>query len=132
MKTNAPHSFASNAPIIQAIAAGEIDYGLPNHYYLLGFKKAEGAAVPVDQAFFAAGDVGNLVNVAGVGILATTKHRDAAEKFVRFLLSPIVQQYFSSDTLEYPVITGGIIANPALVPTDQLMKLAMLRAVGLL
>jgi iron(III) transport system substrate-binding protein len=124
MKANAPRAFASNAPIIQAIASGEIDYGLPNHYYLLGFKKADDVEIPVEQAFFAAGDVGNLVNVAGVGILASTKHREAAEKFVRFLLSPIVQQYFSSDTLEYPVLTGGIVANPNLVPTDQLIKLA--------
>jgi iron(III) transport system substrate-binding protein len=124
VKANMPHSFASNAPIIQAIASGEIDYGLPNHYYLLGFKKAEGVDVPVDQTFFAAGDVGNLVNVAGVGILASAKHKEAAEKFVRFLLSPVTQQYFSSDTLEYPVITKDIIANPSLVSPDQLMKLA--------
>lgn len=124
MKANTPHSFASNAPIIQAIMSGEIDYGLPNHYYLLGFKKADDVHIPVDQTFFAAGDVGNLVNVAGVGILTSAKHKEAAEKFVRFLLSPIAQQYFSSDTLEYPVITEGIIANPSLVPADQLMKLA--------
>ncbi len=124
MKANTPHSFASNAPIIQAIIAGEIDYGLPNHYYLLGFKKADDVHIPVDQTFFAAGDVGNLVNVAGVGILTSAKHKEAAEKFVRFLLSPIVQQYFSSDTLEYPVITEGIITNPSLVPADQLIKLA--------
>jgi iron(III) transport system substrate-binding protein len=148
MKANAPHSFASNAPIIQAIMSGEIDYGLPNHYYLLGFKKADDVHVPVDQAFFAAGDVGNLVNVAGVGVLASAKNKAAAEKFVRFLLSPVVQQYFSSDTLEYPVLTEGIIANPALVSPDELMKLtppvtlddlddmegtlALLRSVGLL
>jgi len=148
MKANAPHSFAGNAAIIQAIASGEIDYGLPNHYYLLGFKKAEGAQVPVEQTFFANGDAGNLVNVAGVGILASAKHRDAAEKFVRFLLSPIVQQYFSSDTLEYPVISKGLITNPNLVPTEQLIQvaprvtlddlddlegtLALLRSVGLL
>lgn len=124
MKANAPRTFASNAPIIQAIIAGEIDYGLPNHYYLLGFKKADDVHIPVDQTFFQAGDVGNLVNVAGVGILTSSKHREAAEKFVRFLLSPIVQQYFSSDTLEYPVITDGIITNPGLVPTDQLQQLA--------
>jgi iron(III) transport system substrate-binding protein len=124
MKANMPHSFAGNAPIIQAISAGEIDYGLPNHYYLLGFKKADGVSVPVEQTFFAAGDVGNLVNVAGVGILTTAKHREAAEKFVRFLLSPIAQQYFSSDTLEYPVITQGIISNPGLAAADELMKLA--------
>ena len=123
MKKNAPRSFASNAPIITAIASGEIDYGLPNHYYLLGFKKPEDTVFPVDQTFFAPGDAGNLVNVAGVGILATAKNPAAAEKFVRFLLSPLVQQYFSSDTLEYPVV-GGIIANPNLVSLDELIKLA--------
>ena len=124
MKANAPHAFPSNTPIIQAIMSGEVDYGLPNHYYLLGFKKAEGATVAVDQTFFAAGDVGNLVNVAGVGVLSSALHKEAADKFVRFLLSPIVQQYFSSDTLEYPVISDGIIPNPGLVPGDELMKLA--------
>jgi iron(III) transport system substrate-binding protein len=124
MKANAPHSFASNAPIIQAIMSGEIDYGLPNHYYLLGFKKADDVHIPVNQTFFAPGDVGNLVNVAGVGILASSKHKEAAEKFIRFLLTPIAQQYFSSDTLEYPVITTGIIPNPSLLAPDQLTKLA--------
>jgi iron(III) transport system substrate-binding protein len=125
MKVNAPHAFASNAPIIQAIMSGEIDYGLPNHYYLLGFKKAEGVSVDVDQTFFADGDVGNLVNVAGVAVLAgDSKQKGSAEAFVRFLLSPVVQQYFSSDTLEYPVITKGIIPNPSLVAPDQLLKVA--------
>jgi iron(III) transport system substrate-binding protein len=123
MKANGARAFPGNAPIIQAIAAGGIDYGLPNHYYLLGFKKAEDVEFPVEQTFFAAGDVGNLVNVAGVGILATAKNREAAEKFVRFLLSPVAQQYFASDTLEYPV-TEGIIANPALVGLDELIQLA--------
>lgn len=149
MKANTPHAFASNAPIIQAIASGEIDYGLPNHYYLLGFKKAEGVSVPVEQTFFSAGDIGNLVNVAGVGILAGEgKQRGSAEAFVRFLLSPVVQQYFSSDTLEYPVITNELIPNANLVPPDELKKiappvtlddlddlegtLALLRSVGLL
>jgi iron(III) transport system substrate-binding protein len=124
MKANTPHAFASNAPIIQAIMSGEIDYGLPNHYYLLGFKKADDVHIPVDQTFFAPGDVGNLVNVAGVGVLASALHKEAADKFVRFLLSPICQQYFSSDTMEYPVITEGIITNPALLSPDELTKLA--------
>jgi iron(III) transport system substrate-binding protein len=123
MKDNDARTFASNAPIIQAIAAGEIDFGLPNHYYLLGFKKAEGVTVPVEQTFFGAGDVGNLVNVSGVGILATAKHRDAAEAFVRFLLTPLVQQYFASDTLEYPVV-AGVVASPGLVGRDELIRLA--------
>ena len=41
MKKNGAHSYPNNVAILQAIARGEADYGLPNHYYLLNFKKSE-------------------------------------------------------------------------------------------
>jgi len=122
MKKNGTHAQANNVAILQAIARGEVDYGLPNHYYLLNFKKSE-TKFAVDQTSFAAGDVGNLINVAGVGILATSTHRDAAERFVRFLLSPTAQQYFASEVSEYPVI-DNVITNTRLVPRDELLRLA--------
>jgi len=61
--------------------------------------------------------------VAGMGILATGAHHDAAERFIRFVLSPIAQQYFASEVSEYPVI-DGIMMNERLVPRDELLKLA--------
>ena len=125
---------------------GEIDYGLPNHYYLLNFKKTE-MKFPVAQTFFAPGDPGNLVNCAGAGILATGQNRAAAEAFVRFLLSTTAQQYFASEVSEYPVI-DGIITNAHLLPREEMLRiaapvtlddlddldgtLALLRTVGLL
>jgi iron(III) transport system substrate-binding protein len=146
MKKNGAHAQASNVAILQSIARSEADYGLPNHYYLLNFKKSE-AKFSVDQTSFAPGDVGNLVNVAGVGILATSTHRDAAERFVRFLLSSTAQQYFASEVSEYPVI-DNVITNTRLMPRDELLRvtpnvrlddlddldgtLALLRSVGLL
>lgn len=122
MKKNGTHAQANNVAILQAIARGEVDYGIPNHYYLLNFKKSE-AKFAVDQTSFAAGDVGNLVNVAGVGMLATSTHPDAAERFVRFLLSPTAQQYFASEVSEYPV-TDNVITNTRLMPRDELLRLA--------
>ena len=122
MKKNGAHAQANNVAILQAIARGDVDYGLPNHYYLLNFKKSE-AKFSVDQTSFRPRDVGNLVNVAGVGILATSTHRDAAERFVRFLLSPTAQQYFASEVSEYPV-TDNVITNTRLVPRDELLRLA--------
>lgn len=122
MKKNGTHAYANNVAILQAVARGEIDYGLPNHYYLLNFKKSE-ARFNVEQASFEPGDVGNLVNVAGMGILATGAHHDAAERFIRFVLSPIAQQYFASEVSEYPVI-DGVMTNERLVPRDELLKLA--------
>src|SRR5262245_6415254 len=122
MKKNGTHSYPNNVAILQAIVRGEVDYGLPNHYYLLNFKKTE-AKFAVEQAHFAPGDVGNLVNVAGIGILATATHRDAAERFVKFVLSPTAQQYFASEVSEYPVIEN-IMTNARLAPREELMQLA--------
>src|SRR6202008_4340655 len=109
MKKNGTHAYANNVAILQALARGEVDYGLPNHYYLINFKKSE-ARFNVDQTSFAPGDVGNLVNVAGMGILATATHRYAAERFIRFVLSPTSQQYFASEVSEYPVV-DNIMTN---------------------
>ena len=98
-------SYPRNSAIIQAIADGEIDLGLPNHYYLLRFKDDD-PNFPVEQTFFAPGDPGNLVNVAGVGILSSSDNEDAAMRFVSFLLSEASQEFFGTDTKEYPVIDG--------------------------
>ena len=122
MKANGAKKYAKNTPIIEALAAGEIDLGLPNHYYLLRFKKGN-SSYPVAQTFFKADDPGNLVNIAGIGILKSSDNKDTALKFVEFLLSAKAQQYFTSDVFEYPVI-DGVIPNANLLPLSELLELA--------
>lgn len=122
MKANGTEKYAKNTPIIEALAAGEIDLGLPNHYYLLRFKKSD-ADYPVAQTFFKASDPGNLVNIAGVGVLKTAENQETALKFVEFLLSAKAQQYFTSDVFEYPVIES-VTQNPNLVPLSELIQAA--------
>ena len=121
MKANGAKSYPKNTPIIQALASGEIDLGLPNHYYLFRFKKGD-SKFPVEQAFFKAGDPGNLVNVAGIGLLKTSSHSQAAYAFIEFLLSAKAQQFFVSEVFEYPV-TDEVIPNVKLLPLDELLKL---------
>jgi iron(III) transport system substrate-binding protein len=120
MIENEAQVYPKNTAIIQGIAAGEVDYGLPNHYYLLRFKTAD-KDYPVEQSSFEAGDIGNLVNVAGVGVLKTSSHREAAQKFVAYLLSSKAQQYFTSETFEYPVV-ADVIASPRLQPLESLRE----------
>ena len=122
MKANGAKKYAKNTPIIEALAAGEIDLGLPNHYYLLRFKKAD-SDYPVAQTFFKTSDPGNLVNVAGIALLKSTENKETALKFVDFLLSAKAQQYFTSDVFEYPVIEG-VTQNPNLVPLSELIQAA--------
>ena len=122
MKVNEAKAYPKNTAIIEAIAAGEIDLGLANHYYLLRFKKAD-PDFPVEQDFFERHDIGNLVNVAGVGILRTSRNREQAERFVRFLLSSEAQRYFVGEVFEYPVVQANV-ENPSLVDINELIDLA--------
>jgi iron(III) transport system substrate-binding protein len=103
MQANGTVTFEGNADIVRAVAAGEISVGLVNHYYKYEIEKEEGAELPVENHFFEAGDVGSLVNVAGVGVLATADNTEQAEAFVRYLLAEEAQTYFAEETAEYPL-----------------------------
>jgi iron(III) transport system substrate-binding protein len=107
LKNNGVKTFESNRQIVEAVAAGEIDYGLVNHYYL-ALVKAEQPDAPIANKFLAAGDPGALVNVAGVGILATTERAKDAQTFVDFLLSDEGQRFYSTEAEEneYPLVAG--------------------------
>jgi iron(III) transport system substrate-binding protein len=122
MQANEAKKYPKNTPIIRALAAGEIQLGLPNHYYLLREKNKD-PNYPVSQQFFADGDIGNLVNVAGIGVLKAGKNKEAAAKFVQFLLGKSAQTHFATKTFEYPVI-AGIQQDKHLVPLDTLTKTA--------
>lgn len=124
IQANEPVVFPSNAPIVQAVAASEIDAGFVNHYYLFQFLAEEGEDFPVRNYHPRAGDVGAMVNVAGVGIVNTTDNKEAAEAFVRFLLRESSQQYFNTETNEYP-LSANIQLNPILVPLNQIQTPAV-------
>ncbi len=123
VKHNGAKTYAKNTPILQALAAGEIDLGLPNHYYLLRFKKAD-ADFPVAQTFFESGDVGNLVNVAGIGVLKSSKNTEMANKLVAFLLEKEAQEFFTSEVFEYPV-RRDVAPHSGLEAFDDLDKNAL-------
>ena len=131
MKALNPKSYASNTPMIQALAAGEIDVALTNHYYVLRLKhgdaKSDDANVspsaPVGTYHFADGDVGNLALVTGAGILETNDQSEAAQDFLRFLLSQEAQVYAASVVNEYPVIQETDVP-PYLMAPDQALRLS--------
>lgn len=122
MIANNTQVYSNNTSQVEAIAAGEVDFALVNNYYLLRFLSND-PNYPVAQTFFEDEDIGNMVNVAGVGILATSRNYDVALQFVEFLLSNQAQQYFTGTVYEYPV-TEGVIQNPALVDFDTLLAVS--------
>jgi iron(III) transport system substrate-binding protein len=120
LAANRPQEFPGNAPIVAATDAGEIEAGLVNHYYLIRLR-AEGAGANAENWFIPAGDVGTLIMTAGAGILSTTDQPELAQDFVAFLLSVEAQQYFASETFEYPLIEG-VAPAPGLPPLDEINR----------
>lgn len=106
MKDNDAQIYLKNSAIVEAIDKGEIDLGLVNHYYTWEVSQALGRDIEVENGFFAPGDIGNLVNVSGVGIMATSEKQQAAQDLINYLTSDAVQVKFVEDTHEYSLIPG--------------------------
>jgi iron(III) transport system substrate-binding protein len=108
LQDNEPKTYEKNTPIVEAVAAGEIDLGLVNHYYLYLVKEEQPDA-PVANHFLAGDDPGALVSVAGAGVLETADDDGSdAERFVEFLLSDEGQRFYTEEAeeAEYPVVEG--------------------------
>ena len=109
--------YEKNGAILDAVEAGEIDLGLINHYYWYAKAKEVGVEnLKSKIAQFESQDVGNLRNVAGVGILSENPN---AKVFVEYLLSQQGQQYFVEQTGEYPLV-AGIELLEGLVPLSDI------------
>jgi iron(III) transport system substrate-binding protein len=120
VKENDPKEYEKNTPIVEAVAAGEVDLGLVNHYYLYLVQEEQPDA-PIANHFLAEGDPGALVSVAGAGVLATSDQSAEAERFVEFLLSEQGQRFYSeqAEEAEYPLI-AGVDAKEGLPPLSEL------------
>lgn len=118
---NDPVLYESNTPTVAAVGAGEVEVGFVNHYYLYRFLAEQGESFPARNYFLPSGGPGSLVMVAGVGRLASSENEDALA-LVDYLLSEPAQEYFASQTYEYPLIA-------AVEPSVELLPLADLNTV---
>ena len=120
IEANDPKLYESNSQVVEAIAAGEIEVGFVNHYYLFLLKEEQPDA-PVANHYLEGGDPGALVNVAGAGIVAGSDDLGAAQRFVEFLLSDEGQRFYSdrAEEAEYPLV-DGIEPKEGLPPLDSL------------
>lgn len=117
---NRPRAYRNNVLIVDAVGRGEISIGLVNHYYLFRFLAERGESFPV-RHHHTQRDAGSLINVAGVGILDTARHPEAALSFIEFLLSEEAQRYFAEETREYPLAhTDTIALHPLVRPLSDI------------
>lgn len=144
---NEPVTLSNNVDILNAVNDGQVQLGLANHYYWYNLAKEQGADNLAAQVkYLAPGDVGALVNVAGVGVLASSENPELANALVAELLSEDSQRYFLQETSEYPVIASLTVDEEGRPQLDELQgpdidlsdlasldqTQALLREVGLL
>jgi iron(III) transport system substrate-binding protein len=96
-----PTLINGDTKILEAIAAGQCDVGVTNHYYLARIV-AKNAGFPVAPFWANQGTTGTHVNISGAGITAHAKNRANAVKFLEFLSSPEAQQMFADLSFEFP------------------------------
>lgn len=106
--------YEGNSAAVAAVAAGEVDVALVNHYYMYALLR-ENPDAPLTNYFFPGDDIGNLVNVAGAAILKSTDNLPLAQQFITYMLSRTAQQYFVENTFEYPLLIG-MEADERLIP----------------
>ncbi len=97
---------------VRAIAAGEGDVAVVNHYYVAQMLAGDGAdrraaesvrVIFPDQGSSETPLGGAHVNISGAGVIKTAPNRENAIRFIEFLLRDESQKALVSGTLEYPV-----------------------------
>jgi iron(III) transport system substrate-binding protein len=146
LKANGVKTYNDNALILKAVNDGEIELGLINHYYWYQLANEIGTDKMVARNHFTTnGDPGALVNVAGVGVLKSSDHKEAAAAFVSYLLGTSAQRFFAEKNFEFP-LAGGVKPLPSLPKLAEIQSpdidlsdlgtldqtLAMLKETGLL
>ena len=116
--------YGKSSQIVEAVAKGEVVLGVVNHYYIYRYLATQPTApiaplMPDQQD----GGMGAIQNVAGIGIVKSTKHLDTAKRLLEFLVSPEGQKMFADLNKEYP-LRPDVAADPALP------KRASFRAAG--
>lgn len=104
---------------IKAVSAGECGVAVSNTYYLVRLLRSAkpedkkvmdniGIVWPNQKSY------GTHVNISGGGMLKTAPHKEAAVKFMEYLVSDLAQEYFAEGNNEWPVLANAATRNEAL------------------
>lgn len=115
--TRNAETYQDEESVVAAVNRGDVACGLINQYYWYRLRLEVGVnRMHSTLYYFPDHNVGSIVNISGVAVLASSSHRQAAESFVRFLVSAAGQRIIAhSDDFEYPARPGAL-PNKALPP----------------
>jgi iron(III) transport system substrate-binding protein len=102
---NDPQIFGSDSDVLDAIADGDCDVGLTNHYYLER-ELADDPDFPVAPVWADQQGRGTHVNLSGIGVVRGSDKADEARELIEYFLRPAEERVFVENNHEFPVRGG--------------------------
>jgi iron(III) transport system substrate-binding protein len=99
---NEPEILGSDTDVLEAIADGDCDVGLTNHYYL-GRELDEDPDFPVAPVWADQDGRGTHVNLSGLGVVKGSARKEEATDLIAFLLREEQQKIFRANNHEFSV-----------------------------
>ncbi|MBZ9884453.1 iron ABC transporter substrate-binding protein [Mesorhizobium sp. CA10] len=114
-------AYKGNSTVMKAVNAGEIDGGVIYHYYYFGDQAKTGEnSGNVGLHYFKNQDPGAFVSVSGGGVLASSKHPNEAQAFLKWVTGKGGQDVLKTGTSYEYAIGKDAQSNPKLVPLTDL------------
>jgi iron(III) transport system substrate-binding protein len=110
---NDPRILGSDVDVLEAIATGQCDLGLTNHYYLAR-ELAEDPEYPVAPVWADQDGAGAHANLSGAGVVAASDRQADAARLVAFLTEPESQRDIAAN--------GEFPANPDAPPARHIQE----------
>ncbi|KTB57419.1 iron ABC transporter substrate-binding protein [Pseudomonas allii] len=120
MKANAS-IYRGNSAVLKAVNAGQVDSGVIYHYYSFVDQSKTGENSKNTQLhYFKHQDPGAFVSISGAGVLASSKHQEQAQAFLKWITGKDGQAILKDgNSFEYAVGENAQ-SNPKLTPLAQL------------
>ncbi|WP_299322167.1 extracellular solute-binding protein [Parasphingopyxis sp.] len=99
---------------IRAVAAGECDVAIVNHYYFARLMGTEPEVTDGLAVFWPNAEAGVHVNISGMGMSRNAPNPELAQQFLEFAVSDRAQRFFAELTNEYPAVASVTYENAAL------------------
>lgn len=110
-----------NSTAMKAVNAGQFEGALIYHYYYFGDQAKTGEnSNNVSLHYFKNQDPGAFVSISGGGILASSKHKEQAQAFLKWVAGKDGQKILRDGTSFEYAVGEGEASNKALVPLADL------------
>jgi iron(III) transport system substrate-binding protein len=110
-----------NGAVRDAVEAGQIPFGLSNHYYWYILAESKGGPDKMSsKVHFMSDDAGSLLLASGAAVLKSSKHQAEAQQFLAWLAQPDGgQKVIVTTTPQYPT-SPDVTSSMGLKPLSEL------------